>query len=497
MNTQLNIVEETRKKISSQISRDHKAKFSQFMTPTSIASFMASMFIDNNNQNCHLLDAGAGIGILSCAFLDRCIKEKNNFTSIKVSAYEIDEKLHNHLENNLNKYFDIETNIIIGDYIKLASANSGAKYTHVILNPPYKKIKSDSTYRIALRKVGIETTNMYSAFLALALMQCLPGGQVIAIIPRSFCNGTYFRLFREYILKHSAIRHIHLFKSRNKVFEEEGILQENIIIHLEREGKQGPVLVSSSTDHLFSDIVEKKYPFNRIVFSTDPEKIIHIPNALKESIFERNIKMNSILTETAVNISTGPIVDFRMRDNLRSMPESGTVPLLYPVHFKNESVCWPIHNSKKPNAIQKNSATEKQLYPTGFYCVVKRFSSKESQRRIMAHVVNPRDFDKYAFLGFENHLNIFHDNKKGLKEVLAYGLMGFLNSTIVDEYFRCFNGLTQVNISDLKKIKYPDNQALMKLGKWIIQCPNYSQQTLDKKVELIIRSYNRVNKQPI
>ena len=52
-------------------------------------------------------------------------------------------------------------------------------------------------------------------------------------------------------------------------------------------------------------------------------------------------------------------------------------------------------------------------------------------------------------LGFENHLNVFHQHKHGLPDNLAHGLAAFLNTTAVDEHFRRFNGHTQVNATDL------------------------------------------------
>jgi hypothetical protein len=85
--------------------------------------------------------------------------------------------------------------------------------------------------------VGIETVNLYSAFVALAVAQAAPGGQIVAIIPRSFCNGPYYRPFRDFILEPAAIRHMHLFDSRSKAFKDDEVLQENIIIRLERGGQ--------------------------------------------------------------------------------------------------------------------------------------------------------------------------------------------------------------------------------------------------------------------
>ena len=70
----------------------------------------------------------------------------------------------------------------------------------------------------------------------------------------------------------------------------------------------------------------------------------------------------------------------------------------------------------------------------------------------------------YALVGFENHLNYFHENGRGLPLRLATGLAFFLNSTLIDDYFRLFSGHTQVNATDLRKLKYPTREQLELLG---------------------------------
>lgn len=70
---------------------------------------------------------------------------------------------------------------------------------------------------------------------------------------------------------------------------------------------------------------------------------------------------------------------------------------------------------------------------------------------------------------------------------MAYGLYVFLNSTDVDEYFRRFNGHTQVNATDLRKLKYPNHEILLELGRWAISQREFSQMAIDRKIkELII-----------
>ena len=57
--------------------------------------------------------------------------------------------------------------------------------------------------------------------------------------------------------------------------------------------------------------------------------------------------------------------------------------------------------------------------------------------------------------GIENHLNYFHQHQRGLPPALTRGLSAFLNSTLFDEYFRQFNGHTQVNATDLHRPAQP------------------------------------------
>jgi adenine-specific DNA-methyltransferase len=263
------------------------------------------------------------------------------------------------------------------------------------------------------------------------------------------------------------------------------VLQENIIIHLEKNGEKGPVTISTSTDDRFNDLTSKDYPVEKIVLSHDPEQFIHIPTSTDggDVVLKNNISCT--LSDLKINISTGPVVDFRLKEHLRKMPGPDTVPLLYPAHFNSKGSEWPKPDMKKPNAIHRNSETEKWLLPNDFYCVVRRFSSKEEKRRVMANVVNPVNYPGMNLLGFENHLNVFHANKKGLPKTLAYGIMVFLNSTMVDEYFRTFNGHTQVNATDLKQIKYPSREILISLGEWALNQLELTQESIDEKLETV------------
>ena len=80
-----------------------------------------------------------------------------------------------------------------------------------------------------MEKIVHGQPNIYAFFMALAARLLKPDGEIVAITPRSFCNGLYFREFRRWFLERVALDHIHIFESRTETFKHSSVLQENII----------------------------------------------------------------------------------------------------------------------------------------------------------------------------------------------------------------------------------------------------------------------------
>jgi adenine-specific DNA-methyltransferase len=480
---ELRIVDQARLDANSRLNPARKIELGQFMTPSSTAQFMASLFSKRKGA-VRLLDAGAGIGSLTDAFIGRW-----GSGNVGVFAYEIDATMVSYLRETLEPFRNcsFDAKIVERDFIQDAvyriKLGNKERFTHAILNPPYKKINSNSQHRALLRAVGLETVNMYTAFLGLAIELMAEGGEIVAIIPRSFCNGLYYKPFREWMLNKSSIEHIHLFHSRTSTFNDDEVLQENIIVKLVRGKQQGRVTITTSSDNRFADLQPHEYQFSEIVHDADDQKFIHVPMSPGHTGISGVPLAARSLDEIGLEVSTGPVVDFRLKKFLREQPESGAAPLLYPTHFTNGSLEWP-RRSKKPNAIINNAETRKWLYPNGSYTVVRRFSSKEERRRIVAHVVDPGAF-KTSVIGFENHLNVFHSGKKGIDRDIAHGLSVYLNSTAVDAYFRRFSGHTQVNATDLRLLRYPELKELEKLGRWVQKHDRLTQELIDQQVEAV------------
>jgi adenine-specific DNA-methyltransferase len=139
----------------------------------------------------------------------------------------------------------------------------------------------------------------------------------------------------------------------------------------------------------------------------------------------------------------------------------------------------------RPNALATCPDSEKLLLPNETYVLVKRLTAKEEPRRVCAAVSCPPAVPGRR-VAFENHLNVFHRSNRGLPEEFAHGLAAYLNSSFVDVYVRQFNGHTQINATDLRHLRYPDQLSLARLGTAVMQDRPASQQALDHAVDLIL-----------
>jgi adenine-specific DNA-methyltransferase len=441
---------------------------------------MASLFARLPGE-VELLDAGAGAGALTSAFVRRACSLPVRPKRIRVTAFEVDARILDRLRSTLadcarlckqeGVAFDavVRHEEFIGSVVPAVRGEWFApalpSFNVAIVNPPYRKIRGDSATRLLLRSAGIETINLYTGFLALIARLLAPEGELVAITPRSFCNGPYFRPFRAEFLETMSLRRLHVFESRSTAFCEDAVLQENLVVHaVKAVVPPQKVVISTSSGAAGGAVSERVVPYREVVVPGDPEQFVHLPvHARSMDVRAVMNRFTATLADLGLAVSTGRVVEFRAREFLRPQPSAGTAPLIYPCHFNGGFVQWPLPGARKPNAIVRTDRTADLLVPAGVYVLVKRFTSKEERRRLVACVFDPRRVSADA-VGFENHLNYFHAAGRELPMSLAKGLALFLNSTLADLFFREFSGHTQVNATDLRSLRYPGREALERLG---------------------------------
>ena len=485
---------------SRKLDPERRSYLGQFMTPAPTAKLMASMF-EARQEELTLVDPGAGVGSLTAAFIAEICGRETKPKSLRVVAYEIDAQLCTYLYDTLAQCermclgcgIEFASEVVTRDFIDAGAEMIRGemfapvrRFTSAIMNPPYRKISSESGERVALRAAGVETSNLYTGFLSIVLRLLADGGELVSITPRSFCNGLYFKSFRKVLLDTLALRRIHVFDSRQTAFSEDDVLQENVILHgVKGAERDDAVTVSSSAGPQDNYVSIAKVPHHGVVRPSDPEHYIHIvPDELGVSVAERVGRLRTRISELGVQVSTGRVVDFRATKLLRESPGPETVPLIYPRNFENGYIVYPKPGGSKPQALALLPGVEELLVPKGVYALVKRFTSKEERRRVVAALYEPGRIPAEQ-VGFENHTNFFHSDGRGLEPSLAKGIVAFLNSTLVDLYFRQFSGHTQVNATDLRNLGYPRRSQLEELGS-LIRDESPSQEEIDGGLEEVL-----------
>lgn len=79
--------------------------------------------------------------------------------------------------------------------------------------------------------------NLYFLFWAMGIHNLKQEHELVYIVPRSWTSGAYFKKFRQYLFQYCVITDMHLFESRNKVFDGESVLQETLIIKIKKSNK--------------------------------------------------------------------------------------------------------------------------------------------------------------------------------------------------------------------------------------------------------------------
>ncbi len=463
-----------------------KRKLGQFFTPPSLADFIANFFT-RHLPEWRVIDAGAGHGALTLALVQRILQQAPLPLSVHLTAYEVDaaavERLCETLQTCEQLCADqgvlFQSELRAQDFIAHATASLEQglfapplkTFNAAIVNPPYRKLAVGSPAHALLREAGIDVSNVYSGFLALLSRLLEADAELVAIVPRSFCNGPYFRGFRQDFLSRMALRRVHVFESRSAAFSNEAVLQENIIFRAERtSAPPATVEVSGSRGDFTDSVLSQVLPWEDVVSPADAEVFIRLPATARERAAKASLgHLSGRLADLGLKASTGKVVEFRAREHLRADAALGDHPLLYPCHFEGGRLNWPKAGCKKPNGLAVLADRTDLLIPLDYYVVVRRFSSKEERKRIVASLLDPTRLPTGTeWVGLENHLNYFHAAGRGLPRALALGLTAYLNWSVVDDYFRHFNGHTQVNATDLRSLPYPSAATLTALGEQFI-----------------------------
>ena len=486
------IIERTNQYIAEMPKKERK-QYGQFFTSIETARYMAGLFLIPEKKALTILDAGAGSGILSCAVVER-LDSVEGVEEIEITCYETDENVLPLLKENLlyvQKYSSKKVNVVIitenyitSQYLDFNHMLGGnwdpKKYDLVIGNPPYMKIPKDAPEATAMPEVCYGAPNLYFIFASMGVFNLREEGEMVYIIPRSWTSGAYFKRFREYFLSEGKLIHIHLFGSRNKVFDKEDVLQETIIVKVKKTKikPETVTITSTNTNKDFSQCSSLVVPYD-LVISGDELYVYLVTNEDEVAVLDKLHRWDKTLPDIGLKMKTGLTVDFRNWDILRNEEEEGAVPLFYSQHIKQGEVHFPIQKEHEYVVTEQNGLMQDNRN----YLFVKRFTAKEEPRRLQCGVYLAKRFPQYSKISTQNKINFIDGLLTEMSECLVYGLYVLFNSSLYDAYYRILNGSTQVNSTEINTMPVPDLETIQEMGKKIMRSKDMSEENCNMILE--------------
>lgn len=447
-------VEGNSQKWAQSTSKAYSRQIGQVFTPIAMAHQLSSLLPDSELLSIKpcIADPGAGTGILSITLAARIYEHYP--TPLSIFGFETDrrvaedfsrawEMFQHQAEHQIDHYlFDsfaehAETLLRSGAWPNLP------KPDFITTNPPFRKLARSSELSKLLAKYGIPVTNTYAAFVVLAVSWLREGGCLLAILPRSFASGDYFKKFRKWISKRMSVEHVMLFKSRSCF---RNCLQENLCIYLKKKPNQSQrVRITVSDTPTSTPDYDLILPASEII--ADSGWVL--PRSAEDiELLNLNRQRPETMASLGLSFSTGKVELHRINGDIET-------PVIYARDFDARG-CITWGETRKPRMVNANKSQVLDLPKSGGYVALKRISANDGDRAQRLYPVwLSRESTGYAQICLDNHVQYFHRNGKALSQKRGEALVDFLLSEEAQAVIRSCSGTTQVNRADIEKLRFP------------------------------------------
>ncbi|MDA0152351.1 N-6 DNA methylase [Vibrio sp. Makdt] len=439
---------------ASRTSKKESLSKGQVFTPLAMSVQLSSMLPDSciPMDACSIADPGAGTGILSVAMASK-IANSGRSPQLMIKGFETDTRLKDSwdlawelfekrglLSVNTELHTDFTEDA--ENLLKTGEIHGMTKPKIIHSNPPYQKLGKSTSLSKVLTANGVPVTNLYAAFLALSVCWLEGGGELLAIVPRSFASGDYFKGFRAWLSQRMSVEHIVLYRDRTNF---QNVLQETILIRLVKKSTQtSDVRITVMDTPTSTPEYDLLMPAREIIMDSG----WWMPRS-KSDIRLVNINRNRkhTLESLGLTVSTGKVEMHRLKGTIEST-------VLYSKDFDNDgNLSWA--ELKKPRKVNVEPKQVLELPKVGCYVVLKRISSNDGLKpqRLFPCLIS-RESTGLKSLALENHVQYLHNNGKPLTMEQGEMLITSLQSQEMNAVIRSIGGTTQVNKSDLAQLRF-------------------------------------------
>ncbi len=326
----------------------------------------------------------------------------------------------------------------------------------VIGNPPYGRIRLPQKLRAKFSRSLFGHANLYGLFTDQALRLTRKGGLIAYVTPTSFLSGEYFKSLRGLLAEEAPPVSLGFVTKRKGVFDD--VLQETLLAIYRRTSNKTAGVVRLITPKASGE-VESVFA-GRFDLPADPKSPWLIPRTKRHSVLLRQTRdLTCRLSDFGYTVSTGPFVWNRHKLNLRARRSRGAYPVIWAEAIRAEGK-FEFRASQRNHKPFFKPQQHEQWVVTDFDCVLlHRTTAIEQDRRLIAAELPNSFIAEHGAVVIENHLNMVRSVVE-MPKISPKTLAAVLNSSVVDQLFRCINGSVAVSAFELKALPLPSQEDM-------------------------------------
>lgn len=328
-------------------------------------------------------------------------------------------------------------------------------YDLVIGNPPYGRITLNAVQRKRYARSLYGHANLYGVFTDIALRWTRPGGIIAYLTPTSFLGGQYYSSLRRLLAAEAPPTAIDFVHARRGVFED--VLQETLLALYRKGGEKERFQVHYL--HLDDEREARLVKNGKVGLPADasapwlaPREPGHV------GLIAATEKLGTRLSDWGYEVSTGPLVWNRFKEQMRNRAAHGVFPLIWAEAVTADGQFVFRADKKNHAPYFKTESGDEWLVVERECVLVQRTTAKEQHRRLIAAELPQSFIDEHDGVVVENHLNMVR--AVGKPKVSPAAVAAVLNSEVVDQIFRCISGSVAVSAFELEAIPLPSVTAM-------------------------------------
>ena len=334
--------------------------------------------------------------------------------------------------------------------------NGKDKFNYVIGNPPFFIVKRDSLHFIEnYCEILHGHPNLFQLFLWWAVKSTVPGGIISFLLPQSILSGNYFKNLRKEINEKTELISI------TRMIDRKGIIadadQQLMAFCVKVSANQNEKLDVTVRVTRNGNDISQSNPVSirkdRIIQSFGDVTIwVVSDNVVDYTIVDRiNEKCGLLSNIDMFEFGNGGYVWNQHRELLLQEWDSGCLPLISAASIEPYTVIFPYNGShpSRDRTFSRLDVHVQKCVHSGQALLVQRTTPRKVGRRLISGLPSSNFHERYEHYFLENHVNYIRCRTVTDEQSLLLGLMGWLNSDLINFIFQLRNGNTQVSAFEM------------------------------------------------